>query len=151
MNSTPNFNIGKQTFKHVADLEWFEGALLSLFREQDTSKLFLMHWVDIEEECHRWLFFPIAPRALRLYLEGKLSNQDLFFLDASPTVKILDINGGLKLHKITEVEKNSLPKDFRPSKDGYFQKELCNGFNEIISLLKKYSLEAGKYEWAMAA
>ena len=151
MKAAPQFKIENQTFQHIGDLEWFEGALLSLFLDSDTNKLFLLHWADMQDGFNRWLFFPITPRALRLYLEGKLSNQDLFYLDNSPTVKILDINGDLTLNKVAEELKNKLPKDFQPSIDGYFQKELCPDFESILSLLKKYADEAGKYVWAMAA
>lgn len=151
MDSSPNLNINNQTFEHVGDLEWFEGALLSLFLKPSNGVLHILHWIDVQEGCNQWLFFPVSPRALRLYLEGKLSNQDLFFLDPSPNVKMLHINGDFMLHKALEVEKNTLPEDSRPSKDGYFQKELCPDMEVILDVLKNYSLEAGRYEYVMAA
>ncbi len=145
MQASTKFNIGKQTFQHVGDLEWFEGALLSLFVEPKSRNLFFLHWVDLAEGNNRWLFFQVSPRALQLYLQGKLSNQDVFFLDLSPTAKLLDLNGDGLVKAVTEIGKPELPLDYVPSKDGYFQPELCPDLKGISEIL------VGRYEYAMAA
>ena len=145
MNPSSKINIEKQAFSHVGDLEWFEGALLSLFVEPKSGNLHFLHWVDLAEGNNRWLFFQVSPRALQLYLQGKLSNQDVFFLDVSPTVKLLDVNEDGVVKAVEEIAKNQLPADFVPSKDGFFQPELCPDVKSLTELL------VGNYQYAMAA
>ncbi len=145
MKPATKFKIEKQTFRHLGDLEWFEGALLSLFVEPKSGSLYMLHWLDLADGNNRWLFFQVSPRALQLYLQGKLSNQDVFFLDLSPTAKLLDLNGDGVVKAVAEIAKPALPVDYVPSKDGYFQPELCPDLKGISEIL------AGKYEYAMAA
>jgi hypothetical protein len=145
MSLNTKITIGSQAYSHVGDLEWFEGALLSLFVEPKSGNLFFLHWVDLAEGNNRWLFFQVSPRALQLYLQGKLSNQDVFFLDLSPTTKLLELNGDGIVKAVTEIAKPALTIDYVPSKDGYFQPELCPDLKRISEIL------IGKYEYAMAA
>lgn len=40
-----SFRIENEAFAHIGDLEWFEGPLVSLFLEDTSGQLFIVHWV----------------------------------------------------------------------------------------------------------
>jgi hypothetical protein len=137
------FSLGRQTFEYLADLEWFDGALISLFRDVATRELFVLHWVDLADDYHRWLFFPVSPDALRLYLEHKLSKEELLTRSRQEDVFVLDMNADTEF-EIGKVEKQSiasLPASYRPSPKGFFKASLCPDLAEIQALLETYPTE----------
>lgn len=151
MESETHFTMEGKTFKYITDLEYFDGALLSVFSEISSNTPYILHWIDINETTLRWLFFPTTPRALGLYLEEKLSNQDLLFLDNSPTVKIIDLNGDMKLHKVETVDKKALPEKYTPYDKGFFKKELCFDIKAVHDYLGQFPKEVGETKKLVAA
>jgi hypothetical protein len=145
-HSTSTFKIGNETFERIGDLEWYEGSLISLFSEQTSGDLFLLHWVDVHDGYHRWLLYPVSHRALQLYLEGKLSNEDLLWLNNPAIVRILDMNGDMNLNKSETKKVTDLPKEYLPTAESYFDAELClnlpkiNRFLEISAAQKNIRL-----------
>lgn len=139
--AAPTFQIGDQTFQHVGDLEYFEGTLLALFRELRTGALYVLHWVDVTDESHRWLFFPVSSRAMKLYLEKKLSNADLFLLGSPETVWVLSMNGDLQLIANQSLPFSALPQTYFPTATGFFDPLNCPDLPEIQALLDTYPTE----------
>jgi hypothetical protein len=133
----------QQDFEYIGDLKWFEGALISLFREKSGGGLYVLHWVDLVDNYHRWLFFPISPRSLRLYLEQKLSNEDLFALSGQEDVWVLDMNADMEFEigKIEKLPIASLPTSYLPSPKGFFKASLSPDLIEIQAILQTYPTE----------
>ena len=132
------FSIGNQSFAHVGDLEYFDGALLSLFVEKQWKRPYLLHWLDVSADFHKWYFFQVPPYALSLYLDGKLSNHDLFGL--APSVKIIELNGDMEVGEVTKISKNNLPDGYAaPSPDGFFEPSTCPDLVKIQAFLARYA------------
>ena len=134
--ATNTFKIGNETFERIGDLEWFEGALISLFAEQTSGDLFLLHWVDVQGDFHRWLLYPVSHRALQLYLEGKLTNEDLLWLNNPAIVRIVDMNGDMNFNKVETKKVTDLPKEYLPTAESYFDAELCLNLPKINRYLE---------------
>jgi len=137
----PTFQIGDQTFQHIGDLEYFDGTLIALFREQASGVLYVLHWVDVTEAFHRWVFFPVSARAMKLYLEGKLSNEDLFLLGSPETVWLIELNGDLQIGSVRNVPVVELPLTYRPTAEGFFDKPNCPDLADIQAVLETYPTE----------
>lgn len=135
--SIGTFKIGNEIFERIGDLEWFEGALISLFEEKTSGDLFLLHWVDVQEGFHRWLLYPVSHRALQLYLEGKLTNEDLLWLNNPATVRIVNMNGDMKLNKVESKKVAELSKEYLPTAESFFEAELCLNLPKIQHFLEK--------------
>ena len=142
LSPATSFQSGNKTFDYFTDLEWFDGPWASLFLERKTGQPFYLTWVDRSETFHRWLFFPISPRSLRLFLAGKLSDDDLLWLDPSETVTLLELNGDMVVGEVRELLKIDLPDDFKPSPDGFFEPNLCPDLEKINQFLQQFPTAA---------
>ncbi len=51
----------------LIDLFYFEGALLSLFKN-DNDDNYLYYWFDVDENYNRWLIFRLSKSDLKSYI-----------------------------------------------------------------------------------
>ena len=104
-----------QKLKHVDDLIWYDGPLLSHMIINIDH--FLISFVDIVNDKWLWLLFPISYSDLQKF---KNSEKTLYLLEKKATgLYIIEQNddGNFKLIKTSFFE--DLPKDYIPDKDSY--------------------------------
>jgi hypothetical protein len=130
-----SLKIGNQNFQHIGDLDWYEGTLLALLQDTKTGNFSWLKWVDIDDNAHIWLFFPVTARSMRLYLEGKLSNSDMLYLNGVDEVNLIKMNGDWKLISNTQISKRDIPTDYSPSKEVFFEPIGCHDLEQIGELV----------------
>ncbi len=130
------FRIENEFFVHIGDLEWFEGPLVSLFLDNTSGQLFILHWVDIQNDAHRWLLYPVSPRALQLYLNGKVTNEDLLWLQPVGMLRIVDMNADMYLQGVKYSSAADLPVDYLPTAESYFDADSCPNLPKIKRFLE---------------
>lgn len=140
----PTFQLDNRVFEHMGDLEWHDGTLLGLVREQKSKNLFIIRWVDVTESAHRWLFFPVSPRTLNLYLDGSLTDEDLMLLNSPNFVQLVDLNGDYQIQNVQKINVDDLPKDYRPSQKAHFNAPSCPDIEEIRNVLKSYPTQTAE-------
>lgn len=104
--------------KLIKHLEWYDGPLLSEFRD-DENNCYLFNWVDLKEiDCiedvkkdkpkyNFWCVFNVTNENLQSYLDNKLSLRDLLLKSKNDTVDvIIEINN--KFERNSTVSKKEL-------------------------------------------
>jgi len=130
------FRIENEAFEHIGDLEWFEGPLLSLFLENTSNSPYILHWVDIQNDTHRWLLYPVSPRALQLYLNGKITNEDLIWLQPAGMLRLVDMNADMHVQEVKYCSAADLPVDYLPTAESYFDVDICPNLPKIKRVLE---------------
>src|SRR5690554_3199593 len=72
----------KLSFVWNADLVYYDGPLVSLFKKEDDD--FIFFWVDCDRSHHRWVVAPAPREQLKGYL-----NRDISLLDLIQAAKTL--------------------------------------------------------------
>jgi hypothetical protein len=137
-NLTFNSNISLDTSNlvRIGDLSNFEGPLLSLFEELNSGHLYLFDWVDRNEKFNRWLIYRVLPSFLLHYINCRISHSELFENRPLNEVYFTDIDVGNKPFYIYDsflIE--SLPKNYFPNSDNFFDLSDCNNFKKIKSVI----------------
>lgn len=104
---------------HVADLLFFDGALLSLFENQNKED-YLYYWCDVDETCNRWLVFEVSSTNLRLYLQGKKSLYEIVTSPVNHLIYAIDMNNEGEIENIYKIKPENLPEDYIPDIDSYY-------------------------------
>jgi hypothetical protein len=122
---------------HVADLLFFDGALLSLFEDKNKEN-YLYYWCDVDEICNRWLVFEVSSKNLRLYLQGNKSLYEIVTSPVNNMIYAIDMNNEGEIENIYKINPENLPEDYIPDKDSYYDfSELDNRLSDKKIILKK--------------
>lgn len=127
-------NIGYVPFKglkKISDLIYFEGPVLSHFRD-DFGKDVLFYWVDYNHEVNRWIIFQITEIQLGEYLTQK---KTLFSLFQNPFNNIfysLEIGVTLEYKNVTQIFNGDLPIEYLPETDSKFSEVIPPIYNKIV-------------------
>ena len=119
---------------HIVDLVYFDGALLSLFRDQKSNWLYL--WCDSKESKERWLIFPVSRDSLVKYLKSEYSllsiiqeNTFHLILDSTEKINPSKDNPEIKVHSIhrslKRLDNLRLIQEYLPSADSLFDPNLA--------------------------
>lgn len=123
-------------FVRVGDLSNFEGPLLSLFEELNSGHFYLFDWVDRNQKANRWLIYRVSPKYLLPFLEGEISHLELFEKRPNKTVFFTDIDSNNKSFSCNNsFELVSLPPNYYPNSDNFFDISDCNSFGKIKSVI----------------
>lgn len=137
-NLTFNSNklLNTSNFIRVGDLSNFEGPLLSLFEELNSGHLYLFDWVDRNQKSNRWLIYRALPKYLLQFLNGKISHLELFEKRPNKTVFYTDIDSNNKSFSYYDsFELVSLPPNYYPNSDNFFDVSDCNSIEKIKSVI----------------
>lgn len=106
----------------VSDLIYFEGPLLSRWRDRE-GKDYLYYWCDVDENYNRWLILPVPSEMLKRYLQGE---EILRTLVTHPEIAYLvEIDSNGDEQKVKQIVVSDLPEDYLPSEDSYYDPELA--------------------------
>lgn len=127
----------KNSLTRVGDLINSEGPLLSLFLETRSNELYIFDWIDSEEIINRWLIYKVEPKYLNDFLLREISYKELFN-------KILNNNNfyiaDISVKKLSEFDIykiESLPPDYLPTEEVYFEKDAAKNYTQIINIVNQ--------------
>lgn len=147
-NLTINTNkpLDTSNFVRIGDLSYFEGPLLSLFEELNSGHLYLFDWVDRDNKFNRWLIYRVSPKFLLQFININISHFELFEERLDKEVYFTDIDSKNKLFSnYNSFAIESLPSNYYPNGDNFFELSDCNHFEKIKSVLRN-SLSKQKSE-----
>lgn len=116
-------DIGSVDFERlskIADLIYFDGPLLSLFRDAEAEN-WLNHWCDTDDEVNRWLLFKVGDRELERFLRREVSLHDLLSQPKGGFLYALDLDRQLKQRKALIVSARQLPADYIPDANSFYE------------------------------
>jgi len=106
----------------VSDLIYFEGSLLSLFKNE-TGDIYLYYWCDADENYNRWMIFRLSKEKLKSYIFKKLSLNYLILSPIDGFVYIADIDDNLQYSNIYLVQPDKIPESYLPENDSFYDFE----------------------------
>lgn len=104
------------------DLVWYDGPLLSLFRDP-AGDAWLLLWVDVEDGEHgwnRWLCVRVSEDRLASYRSGALGLCEMILDPTSGPTRILDLDGQIHPLRAWEGRASDLPNDYLPHQGARF-------------------------------
>lgn len=107
--------------KPVKDLLWYDGPLLSIFKQDE--QFFLVMWVDVDVE-HRWFAIEVDAATLQEYCDSKLTLLEVM----QKSNGIYDAHGqfiGTNDRDYPKTPFAEIPKDLLPTEDSYLH-EISN-------------------------
>jgi hypothetical protein len=122
----------------IGDLSFFEGPILSLFQDVASNQLYLYDWVDRDKTHNRWMIYSVSAEKLMQFLDKEISHFDLYDDQPNKAVYISDIdNRGLNFTEYPVVKLMSIPKDYIPSQENYFDEADCKGEERIRLVVER--------------
>lgn len=106
-------------FVKIRDLIFFEGALLSHFRNPD-GKDFLYLWSDCDESANRWTIFEVSEASIQKYLAGDVPLRDLMLNESVSSVMLVDLEDDLKVRSLISVAPELLPEAYVPDESSFY-------------------------------
>lgn len=122
MNKTTGKKVDKLPYTDiykVADLTYFDGPLLSLFRDA-AKRGYLYYWCDADEVCNRWLVLPISENQLAMYIKQILPLDEILVHPVGGELFVVDIDSQGKHCAVLLTHPEQLPADYFPQKDSLF-------------------------------
>lgn len=119
----------------IADVLYFEGPLLSLFKgskEQD----YFYYWCDNDAINNRWLAIPVTREQIEAYFAKTVSLHQL--ISSFPKITAVDTNNDGEVTFAHSFDVAALPAAYMPAQTSYFDVDLCPS-----NIYK--SIEAGVY------
>lgn len=112
LKSLPKFN-------WVEDFIYYDGALLSLWKTDDSS-FHLFCWVDCDSSSNRWCIIPVEATTLHKFTSGKITLLDV--LKESAEITVFDTKPPFEAVNITLTDWKLLPSEYLPTNDSYLGK-----------------------------
>lgn len=108
--------------KKEADLVYFDGPLLALFRSERGDR-YLYHWCDADERSNRWLIFRVDARDLNGYLSRKTPLRPLLLNPPDGFVISADVGSGGRYYTLRMLAPQEIPDDYLPAPDSLYDEE----------------------------
>lgn len=110
-------------FERVRDLEYFEGPLLTEFRNESGER-YVASWCDRDDRVHRWMVFRVSMHDLALYRRGQISLREFMYRSRDDFMYLLDVDGEGTHVKVSLVTLDELPESYEPETDSFFDPDL---------------------------
>lgn len=102
-----------------ADLIYFDGPLLSLYKREDGQDV-LFSWLDCDERKNRWSVFPVHREQLREYLSGNITLRSIC-QEADP---VLVFDTGMDSKRRNWVSLAKYPDEYLPAANSFLKPEI---------------------------
>jgi hypothetical protein len=117
MKSLKGIALNEFPFKEldkVADLIYFDGPLLSLFKNPRGDQYFF-YWCDNDEKANRWLVYRVTDQEVSAYLSKRISLRELLLHPTDGLIFSVDIDDDLTYNHPLLMKPNDLPPSYIPS------------------------------------
>lgn len=104
----------------VADLIYYDGPLLSLFKNQINDS-YLSYWCDLKDNLSRWLFFRVSEQQLNSYLAKDLTLRELILSPVDSTLYCVDVDVDDQYRSIFFLTPEDLPNKYIPKPNTYYE------------------------------
>lgn len=108
------------TYTWNADLIYFDGPMLSLYKQDDGQDV-LFAWIDCDDRRNRWSVFPIERDELRAYLLGDISLRSICL--AAYSVFVFDT--GMDCKRRNWIFLNRFPEEYLPAQSSFLKPEIA--------------------------
>lgn len=125
------------------DIYYFEGPYLSHFNDERGFDYF-MNWLDVDSTNNRWLLFHINKETLNKYFSKKVDLLTLIKSVEEGIVYIIDIDKDANYSSIQIVSVESIPDDYMPAEDSYFDPKHCEPYALQLAAENKRKLKEGE-------
>jgi hypothetical protein len=123
----------------VADLTYFDGPLLSLFRDAEKCG-YLYYWCDSDDMFNRWLVLRISDDQLTKYIKQFSPLYKIILHPIDGELFVVDIDGQGNHCAVLLTHPDQLPADYLPQTDVFFDPATTvfyeqDVITDVISLL----------------
>ena len=109
-------------FKRIADLIYFDGPFLSHYIS-DKGEDYLFYWGDQDEWDNRWLVMRVTLPSLQKFIGKEVTLREMMESPNDGFLYCVDVNDDLVFHDAVLVRPSSLPDDYFPASDSYYEFE----------------------------
>ena len=131
-------NLEKQV--KLFDIEYYDGPMLSLFRDDKVVNFYVYKWLDIDKNGHKWLIFKTSLDDLYDYFHQNIDEKMLIekALDGHYTTAVIQPN--LTLVGIKYFTSASLPPNFLPANGCFFTPSDCPDYEAAVAFFDNSSI-----------
>ena len=115
-----NIDYDFSRFRKIADLVYFDGPFLSHYVSSKGDD-YLFYWVDRDEQDNRWLVLRVSLASLQKYIGKDLTLRELLEHPNDGYLYVVNIDNSLAYHDIKLGQPSSLPDDYLPESDSYYE------------------------------
>jgi hypothetical protein len=130
-----NVGIKANFLIRIADIDYFEGPMLTLFTDARDRKLYLFQWADRLENFNRWLIYSVSPNHLFNYLWKRITYSELFTLAISKQYFYTDISGTPVVKNFKILPFDTFPEKYLPRENVFFEEDDCPDFEKLQSFV----------------
>jgi hypothetical protein len=119
----------------VGDLMFVDGPLSSVFVDR-FDQLYIYEWIDSDDSSNHWLVAKVSGNDLRSYLSQSISQLKLISNCDQGVVFILSMSGQANIEKVLLTSIETVPDEYLPDSEVYFQKDLSPDYEKIADKVK---------------
>lgn len=113
----------------VEDILYFEGPILSILKGSTTQDFFY-YWCDADNRYNRWMCLPVSRQEIINYKSGYITILDI--CNSRESVVFVDIDAKLEPQRGVEVALDSIPEEYLPPKESFFDVDLSPSNDFLI-------------------
>jgi hypothetical protein len=140
-------NIEKIDFQNslirIADVQNFEGPLLTLFENTLDKHLYLFDWVDKDVQFNRWIIYRCKVNVLHKFIKSEISHYNLLMSDEYSCYTV-DIDKNMNWNNVQLIAKKHLPESYLPQKEVFFEKSDCPNIQKLEEFIGQIKLNHKK-------
>ena len=131
-------NLEKQV--KLFDIEYYEGPMLSLFRDDKVDNFYLYKWLDVAKNGHKWLIFNINLDNLYDYIQQNIDERTLIENALGGQYTTAVIHPDLSFGDIKLFTNASLPPHFLPANGCFFMPPDCPDYEAVTAFFDNSSI-----------
>lgn len=130
--------------KHVKilDIEYYDGPMLSLFKDEKEDSFYLCKWLDVEQNGHKWLIFKVNHDNLYNYIHQNIDEKTLIQKAINGQYATAIIEPNLTYSHIKRFTMASLPNTFLPANNCFFIQSDCPDYQALVKFLEDMPSDA---------
>jgi hypothetical protein len=131
-------NLEKQV--KLFDIEYYDGPMLSLFRDDKVGSFYLYKWLDVAAKGHKWLIFKTNLDNLFDYIHQNIDEKTLIKKALDGQYSTVVIQPNLVYAPIKRFTSASLPTTFLPANDCFFNQSDCPDYKTVVAFFDNISV-----------
>ncbi len=123
--------------KKIGDIDYFQGAFLSLFVDEPKGSLYLCSWLKKLDNSHLWLVFQVRATDVLSYMQQKIDHLKLSKRNIEKLYYLVEIGANAVVCNTTEISTEEFLKSpHLMAKEGlFFDEDSCEDEAELLAFL----------------